>query len=295
MSVLGPLAALGILAYVIARHGGEIGHAAERAPARTIVVVTVLALFTLLARSEAVVACLAAMGNRPSRLDIHAASSFGFFASMLNHYIASPVRAALLRRLDRQRAPTIVQMVMADASTYLIEGLLASVLLVASASELKLAWWIPSLVVVGALCALAVALAARRRFQRHPVFRSLAMLAHSRHRAVVVALMIVVFACQIARTLIVLRATGLHPSLLQAAATFVAGGVLSSLFAGPSVATAGAPLIVFGHHSFAAAAASGLILSGTAVLAAALYVVVGGSVFVWRLRHSHEALEPRAA
>jgi hypothetical protein len=118
------------------------------------------------------------------------------------------------------------------------------------------------------------------------MFRGLEVLVHSRQRLVVAALMVVVVGCQIGRTLIMLRATGLHPSLLQAGATFVAAGVLSSLFAGPGAATAGAPLIIFGHRGIAAAAAAGLVLSITALLAAACYAVVGGPVFLWRLRHA---------
>jgi uncharacterized membrane protein YbhN (UPF0104 family) len=284
-SLAGTLAFIGILVYLLARHGSEISRAADRASSTTLIAVILLAAASLVARGEAAVAALTAMGNRPSRLDIHPASSAAFVVSTLNHYLASPVRAAVLKRLDRGRAPTIPQMFMVDASTYLIEGLLAAVLIVVSASALKLEWWIPVLAVVAALVALGVALVVRQRLQRLTVFRGLEMLAHSRQRLVVLALSVIVFGCQIARTLLVLRATGLHPSLLQAAATFVAGGVLSSFLAGPAAGTAGAPLIIFGHRSLAAAAAAGLILSITALLAALLYAVACGPIVAWRLRH----------
>jgi hypothetical protein len=176
-------------------------------------------------------------------------------------------------------------MFMVDASTSLIEGLLAAGLIAASASALKLGWWIPLLAILAALGGVAVALTIRRRLERLAVFRGLEMLAHSRQRLVVLMLSVIVFTCQIGRTLIVLRATGLHPSLLQAAATFVAGGVLSSLLAGPAAGAAGAPLIIFGHRSLAAAAAAGLILSITALLAALLYAAACGPIMAWRLRH----------
>ena len=296
IGLAGPLALLAVMAYELVHHGGAIRHAADRTSATTLVVVTLLALATLLARSEAAVACLSAMGNRASRLDIHPASAAAFVVSMLNHYLASPVRATVLKRLDRGRAPTIPQMIMVDASTYLIEGVLAAVLIVVSASALKLQWWMPVLAVVGAAAALAVALTMRRRFERYVAVRGLEMLAHSRQRLVVLVLCLLIFAGQIGRTLLVLRATGLHPSLLQAAATFVAGGVLSAFLAGPAAGTAGAPLIIFGHRSIAAAAAAGLILSITALLAAALYAIACGPIVVWRLRHREPAPEgaPRA-
>ncbi len=175
-------------------------------------------------------------------------------------------------------------MLLVDASTYLVEGLLAAVLLVISASALKLQWWMPVLAVLGAMAVIGLALGLRRRLARHPAIRGLDMLAHSRQRLVVLGLSVVIFASQIVRTLLVLRATGLHPSLLQAAATFVAAGVLSSLITGPAAGTAGAPLIIFGHRSLGAAAAAGLILSITALFSALLYAAICAPVYAHRIR-----------
>jgi hypothetical protein len=79
-----------------------------------------------------------------------------------------------------------------------------------------------------------------------------------------------------------LTAVGLHPSLFQTLATYIAAGVLTTLFAGPGAGTAGAPLIIFGHRSIAAATAGGLVLSGTALLASALYAAAAAPVFLWR-------------
>lgn len=292
-SLGGTLVVVGVLVYLLIEHGSEVKQAASRVSAGTLAIVVVLAGITLLARSEEAAACMAAMDRRPRRIDIHAASSIAFLLSTLNHYVASPVRAGILQRLDRPRAPTILQMVLVDGSTYLIEGLLAAVLLVVSASALKLDWWMPVLAIAGAIGALGLAFGARRRFRHHAMFEGLEMLAHSRYRAVVVALTVVVFACQISRTLIVLQAVGLHPTLLQAVATFIAAGVLSSLLAGPGAGTAGAPILVFGHQAIAAATAAGLILSITALLAAVAYALIGGPVILWRLRRHDPVVELR--
>lgn len=292
-SLGGTLAVVGVLVYLVVNHADEVRQAASQVSIATLGVVTVLALISLLARSEEAAACMAAMDRRPRRLDIHAASSIAFLVSTLNHYIASPIRAGILQRLDRERAPTILQMVLVDGSTYLIEGLLAAVLLVVSASALKLAWWMPLLAVVGAAGALTAAYLARGRFERHTMFRGLEMLAHSRYRVVVVTLTVIVFASQIARTLIILEAVGLHPTLLQAVATFIAAGVLSSLLAGPGAGTAGAPLLVFGHQALAAATAAGLILSITALIAAVAYALVGGPLILWRSRRPGPVIELR--
>jgi uncharacterized membrane protein YbhN (UPF0104 family) len=289
--VLGPLVVIGVFGYVLATHGSDIGHAADRVSAGTLVLITVLALVTLLARTEEAVICMTAMNRRPGRADIHAASSFSFLLSTVNHYIAGIARAAILQRLDRERSPTIPQMVVIDGSTYLIEGLLAGLLLIVSAGALNLAWWLPALAILAAVGALAVALYLRRRFHHQQIFNGLEMLGHSRYRAIIVLLTVLIFACQIGRTLIVLQAVGLHPSLLQAVATFIAGGVLSNLLAGPGGGTAAAPLVIFGHQSLGAATAAGLILSGAALLAAIIYTVATGPILVWRLRRRRRARE----
>jgi hypothetical protein len=284
LSVAGPLVVLGLMVYLLASNGAQIERAARRTSFAELVLVTALALLTLLTRTEAVVACLNAMGSRPRRRDIHAANSLTFLAALINHYVSSVVRGALMRRLDRERSPTIPQMLMVDTSTTLIEALVVAVLIVVSAGALKLDWWVPVLIVLAGIAGMAVALVVRRRYAHLPIFRGLDVLAHSRQRTIVAGLMLVVIGTQVARTLIVLRAVGLHPSLLQAVATFVAAGVLSSLFAGPGAGTAGGPLVVFGHNSLAASAAAGLELSITTLIAGIIYALAGGPVFLWRLR-----------
>jgi hypothetical protein len=284
LSFTGPLVIVGALAYLLAIHGHEVEQAAKRVSAADLLLVTLLALLTLLARTEAVIACLTAMSNRTRRVDIHAANSLTFLAATINHYASSIVRGALVKRLDREHAPTIPQMIMIDTATTLIEALVVAILIVVSAGALKVAWWVPVLLVLAGVAAIAAALLLRRRFARHNVLRGLDVLAHSRQRIVVALLMIIVICTQVARTLIVLQAVGLHPSLLQAVATFVAAGVLSSLFAGPAAGTAGGPLLIFGHSSLAASAAAGLVLSITSLLAGVLYAIPGGPLFIWRLR-----------
>jgi hypothetical protein len=280
----GPLVVVALLVYLVASKGDQIERAAKRATLGELAAVTVLALLTLVVRTEAVVACLNAMGARPRRRDIHAANSLTFLAALINHYVSSVVRAALMRRLDPDRSPTIPQMIMVDTSTTLIEALVVAVLIVVSAGALKLEWWLPVLVILAGVAGIWIALEVRRRYAHRPLFRGLDVLAHSRQRTVVAVLMVIVIVAQVIRTFVVLRGVGLHPSLLQAVATFVAAGVLSSLFAGPGAGTAGGPLLVFGHSSLAASAAAGLELSVTTLIAGLIYAAAGGPVFMWRLR-----------
>jgi hypothetical protein len=289
-SLLGPLIVIGLIAYLVAGHGHEVATAVQRLGLSRVALVTALAVLSLVGRTQAVVACLAAMGNRVRKLDIHAANSLTMLAATINHYVSAVVRAALIRRIDPRSAPTVPQMVLVDASTVAIEAPLVALLIVVSAGTLKLAWWFPVLAAVGGLILLGIVVLAHRRFRAHPIMRGLDVLAHSRQRVVVAALMVLVIVIQVVRTLIVLDGVGLHPSLLQATATFVTAGVLSSLLVGPSAAAAGAPLIVFGRSSLAASAAAGLVLSITSLLAAMVYSLAGGPVFVWRMRQaSHES------
>lgn len=282
LGIAGPLLVLGILAYLLAVHGHEILETARRMRFTQLLLVTGLALLTLLARTEAVAACLQAMKSRPHRVDIHAANSLTFLASTINHYVSAIARGALVKRLDPSRSPSIPQMVVVDTATGLVEALLVALLIVVSAATLRLSWWIPLLILLAGLLALFGALVVRRRFAHLALLRGLDVFADPRQRIVVSVLMLSVIAAQVARTLIVLRAVGLHPSLAQAVATFVAGGVLSSLFAGPSAGTAGGPLLVFGSRSLAASAAAGLILSVTMLIAGLVYALPGGPAFLWR-------------
>lgn len=284
LGIVGPLVVIGILAYLLVEHGHDIVETARRMQPLQLIAVAGLALLTLVARTEAVTACLRAMDTRPRRVDIHAANSLTFLASTINHYASAIVRGALVKRLDPKRSPTIPQMVVIDTATGLIEALVIALLIVVSAETLKLAWWIPLLVLLAGVVALVIAVGTRRRFAHVQLLRGLDVFADPRQRIVVAALMLTVIAAQVVRTLIVLRAVGLHPSLAQAVATFVAGGVLSSLFAGPGAGTAGGPLLVFGSRSLAASAAAGLILSVTMLVAGIVYALPGGPAFVWRDR-----------
>lgn len=285
--VLGPVVVIAALVYVLVTHGHEIGRAISQVSAGTLAIITALSMIALLARSEVVLACMGAMPRRPGRPDVYASSSLAFLLSTVNHYVGSIVRAAVLKRLDPANAPTIPQMMVIDGCTTLIEGVLAGALLIVCAGTLNLSWWEPVLALLALIAAVAVAVYGRRRFAHLAIFDGLRILEHSRYRLVVLALTVVVFACQIGRTLIVLDAVGLNANLLQAVATFIAGGVLSNLLAGPGGGTAAAPVVIFGHDSLAAATAAGLILAGAALLAALIYAAVGSGIAVWRTRHVH--------
>ena len=291
ISLLGPVIVVGAIVYVLSTHGSDIGHAVKRASPATLALIAALAFVTLLARSEVALSCMKAMPRYPSRGDAWASSSLAFLLSTINHYVGSIVRAAVLKRVDPANAPTIPQMLVIDGSTTLIEGLFAGLLLIACAGTLNLSWWLPLLALLALIAAVGIAVYIRRRFRHHPIFDGLEMLSHSRSRNAVSALTVVIFACQIGRTLIGLDAVGLHATLLQAVAVFIAGGVLSNLLAGPGGGTAAAPVVIFGHQSLGAATAAGLILSGSALIASMVYAGWGGALLSWKVHRDRRRLE----
>ena len=98
LSIAGPLVVIAVLSYLVGEHGHEILETTRRMKPVQLVLVTALALLTLLARTEAVMACLNAMETRPRRVDLHAANSLTFLASTVNHYVSSIVRGSLVKR-----------------------------------------------------------------------------------------------------------------------------------------------------------------------------------------------------
>lgn len=283
-SVAGSLTTFAVLMVVMGDHMASVQRVWTHASAAVLVASVALALLSLLARTEAIVHSLEAIGTRPPRSVIHAANGLTFLAVAINHFVASPVRAWLLRRIDPQRAPTIPQMVLVDASTTAIEGLCVVLLVIISAGTLHLPWWTTPTVVFAAVAATVLVTRGGHRMSQHRAFRGLAVLGHFRHRSAVAGLLAGVTLSQVLRTLLVLHVAGLHASVTQAVATFLVSGVLSTLLVGPSTGAAAAPIVVFGHHSLAAAGVAGLLLSGTALLAALVFATVAAPIYVWRIR-----------
>jgi hypothetical protein len=283
LSVAASLAVCGLVAYILATHIDDMESAFNRLTLPDLVLVVVLSAVSLVARVEVLVQGLAAMGRPPRRATIHAASSLTLVVMTANHYISSPVRAVLLKRTDPERAPTMPEMIAVDTATTMIEAVLVVGLIVVCALTLRLPWWVAPLSATAVALGLTTAIFTHGRFGHWPGVRGLAVLEHQRRRLAIAGLLVIVITCQLARTLLVLRVVGLHPSALQVVETFLSGGLLSSLFAGPTAGAAGAPLLVFGRRSIGAAGAAGLLLSATVILAALLYAAVGSPAYLKQL------------
>jgi hypothetical protein len=97
---------------------------------------------------------------------------------------------------------------------------------------------------------------------------------------------------QILRNWVVLQATGIDVSVLDATAVLIGVAVLGILPLGPSTG-AGATLLILGSHDIGAAAGAGLLLTATGALGALCYGAWAlgdrGSIAVGRMARTRQA------
>jgi hypothetical protein len=92
-------------------------------------------------------------------------------------------------------------------------------------------------------------------------------------------LLVLVFGVQIVRTWLALRTVGLHVDLGDAMLVFVLTGVLGVLPTGITAAPTAASLLVLGnHHRVARAAASGILVTGSLVIATVIYCLLAVAI-----------------
>jgi len=246
-----------------------------------------LHLLALVLRAEAWGLCLDAAGAPVERRRLHATSSLRFLAdTTVPTYVGAWVRIAILRRLGGDRLPTIGQMITADGTLLLVEAFITVGLLVACSILAGLSWYWPLLFGAAAAIALLGAVALRRRFEGRAWVRAFDVLSDSRRRVTLTLLLTVVLTIQPVRFWIALQAVGLDASALESLLTFVWTSVINALPIGPGPASVGATVSVFGRDGVGAATASGLVLAGSAFVAAGVYSI-WGALALARERREH--------
>lgn len=270
------IAALGIvlLVYFLAPYRADIRLAVDRASVWKLLEITGLSLVALPLRTEVWRTGLAAADRHPPRSDLHAANSVAMTASLANHYVAPAVKWWLLRKMEGERAAYMLKLVTVDLATAVIEAFLAGALVIFATFQVALQWWLPVLLLAGASGSLLVAVVAWRQHPEHPVVQGFSVLMRPRYRWAVLTLLMVVFAAQIVRTWLALRAVGLPLDLGDATLVFVLTGVLGALPSGVTAAPTVASLIVVGSRGVGRAAASGILVTGSLVAATLAYCLV---------------------
>jgi hypothetical protein len=289
LPILIAAAGVAILVYFLLPYRSAIRLAVDRASTLRLIEITALSLVALPLRTEVYRAGLAAAGRRPPRSDLHAANSVAMTASLANHYIAPAVKWWLLRKMEGERAAYILKLGTVDLATAVIEAFLAGALVIVAAFQVSLAWWIPAVLLSGATALLSVAIVAWRRYPHHPIAEGFGVLMRPRYRWVVLGLLMLVFGAQIVRTWLALGAVGLHLDLGDAMLVFVLTGVLGALPTGVTAAPTAASLIVVGSRGVGRAAASGILVTGSLVVATLLYCAVALGVRYARARRDRSA------
>ena len=277
LTVTATVGATAAVIALVASHATEVGEALALATFEQVAALVLLHLVALVLRAEAWGLCLSGAGAPVERRRLHATSSVRFLAdTTVPTYIGAWVRIAILRKLGGDKAPTIGQMITADGTLLLVEVFITVGLLAACCALAGLSWYWPLLFAAVGGAALLAVIALRRRFEGSAWVRAFDVLSHSRHRAVLTVMLVVVLTIQPVRFWIALQAVGLDANALESLLTFVWTSAINALPVGPGPASVGATVSVFGREGVGAAAASGLVLAASAFVAAGVYSIWGG-------------------
>jgi uncharacterized membrane protein YbhN (UPF0104 family) len=266
LTLIGSLIVFGVLALALAGRQGQFSAALSTAPIWVLSLAALLHLVSLVTRGEAWNVCLGAAGSRASRRVVFRAAGIGSLASVISAQLGVATRIAALRRSAPDACPRVPALMAAEVPILAVEATLAALFMFTLVGPLGLPWWIPILVVIAMLAAVAGlgGLARRRRFG---LWMGLAVLRDLRGRGRLVALVVIGVVAQIARNWLVLHAVGVNATILDAIAVLIVTVSLSPLPIGPSVGAAAAVLIL-GAHGIAATTAGGLLLTVTGTVGA---------------------------
>jgi uncharacterized membrane protein YbhN (UPF0104 family) len=267
LSVAGASIVTAALIVELAGKRGQFTVALHTAPVLILLLVALLQVGALLARSEAWHVCVDAAGGSVSRRLLFRAAGMGYLASIFNGSLGLAARIACLRRVAPESSPRVPALLAAEVPIIAVEVALAAIFSFTLVGPLGIPWWTP----VAAISAITAATFALRRIsdrRRFGLWAGLAVMRHGRYRMIFFVLLAVV--AQIVRNYLVLRAVGVHVSVIDATALLIAMFTLGQLPIGPSLGAAAAVLIL-GSHGVAATAAAGLLLTVTATFGSLCY------------------------
>jgi GNAT superfamily N-acetyltransferase len=289
ISILGAAVVGGALAIELAGRRGQFTAAIHAAPIWILSVVALLQLVALIARTEAWHVCVRATGATVGRRPLFRSAGVGYLASLLNGSLGVAARIAALRRTAPNDSPRVPALLAAEVPIISVEVALTAIFSFTLIGPLGVPWWAP--VIAVALAGAAVLglgrLSNRRRLG---LWSGLAVMRS--HRGRMIAFVLLAICAQIARNWLVLRAIGVHISLLDAIALLIAMFTLGQLPIGPSLGAAAAVLIL-GSHGVATAAAAGVLLTVTSTVGTLCYAAWATGDHYFSRRHAlHPELAP---
>jgi uncharacterized membrane protein YbhN (UPF0104 family) len=284
LTALGTLIAVGVLVFVLAGRWGQFASAAAGAPWWALTAAAALQTASLLARSESWNVCVRAAGGTVGRRRLYRAAGVGYLGNIVNGELGFAVRIASLRRAAPRETPKAVVLAATEIPIVLTEVALGTLFSFTLVAPLSLPWWTPLL----ALCAVLAAVAGLARLaRRHPSgwWKGLSALGEARTRTRVAIFVALAVSAQIARNWLMLRASGVHASVLDATAVLIAVAVLGVLPVGPGVG-AGAMVLILGSNGIAGVSAAGVLLTATGTVGALGYAGWALTDRIWTKRRT---------
>ena len=156
LSIVGAAAVTVALGVELSGRREQFVTALHAVPLATLVLVIVLQVGALLARSEAWYVCVGAAGGTVSRRLLFRAAGLGYLASVLNGSLGLAARLTCLRRVAPDTTPKVPALLAAEVPIIAVEVALAAIFSFTLIAPLGVPWWVPVL-------AIAAMVAARER------------------------------------------------------------------------------------------------------------------------------------
>lgn len=290
---VGPAVAIAVLLVLFWSRLDAISDAWKLISTKALISIAALHLFALVLRADAWGRCVDAAGAPLEPRLLHSTSALRFLAdTIVPTYIGAWVRIALVRHFDARRAaepgatptPTIGQMITADGLMLLVEAALTVVLIVIAVAASSLEWWWIVVFSVSVLVAAVIVRWVFRRYSDREFAKTARVLQDSSERYRLAALLAVVLTIQPIRFYITFKALGLDPSAADALLAFLLTSVFNALPIGPGPSSIAASAALFGGANIDRAALAGIVLLGTAIVAASVYSLYGAWDLIGRMR-----------
>jgi len=278
----------GALGLELSGRSGQFTSALHAAPLWILALAIVLQLISLIGRTEAWNVCVRAAGATVRRRVLFRAAGVGYLGSVLNGSLGLAARLASLRRWAPETSPRVPALLAAEIPIIGVEVTLTALFSFTLVGPLGLPWFVPVIAVAVMVVALFLL---RRLSDRHRIglWSGLAVMRSGRGR--MVGLVLLAVCAQVARNWLMLRALGVHVSILDSMALLIATFTLGQLPIGPSLGAAAAVLIL-GAHGVATAAAAGVLLTATATAGSLMYASWAVGDRLWDARQGRRRVAP---
>jgi uncharacterized membrane protein YbhN (UPF0104 family) len=279
ITVVGSVATLVVLAFVLAGRRDEFEAALTGPSGWVLAAAAILQIVALVSRSEAWHLTIEAAGGTVPRRVLYRASSVQVLGGMLNGQLGVAARIAALRRSSPTVSPQVPTLIAAEFPILAVEAMLAALTSFTLVGPLGLPWWLP-IIAVALIATLSAGLRRMALSTGRQLWRGLAIIRSVGHGSRLIAFILVAVFAQILRNWMLLHAVGVDASLFDAIAVLIAVVSLSQLPIGPGVGAAAAVLIL-GRDGVAAAAAAGVLLTVTGTLGGLCFLAWAGGDRLW--------------